>query len=154
MVFLKLKWDKHLHEMLYSFSFLIHLFTHAGWLLSLMWHVPPNLMFGSHFDHLLTSSCVFFLVTLIYYLRSLKGHFEKISTWSTEWGIWLGKLWCLVRNGSTWRLDGNRDFGVSRFLFLKIINFTPVQPHKFGSLVNEWTYRTFSFNVPHFCMLY
>ena len=66
--------------MLYSFSFLIHLFTHAGWLLSLMWHVPPNLMFGSHFDHLLTSSCVFFfLVTLIYYLRSLKGYFEKFQ---------------------------------------------------------------------------
>ena len=64
--------------MLCSFSFLINLFNQAGWLLSLMWHVPPNLMFGCRFVYLLTSSCFFFvLVTLIYYFRSLKGHFEK-----------------------------------------------------------------------------
>lgn len=153
MVFLKLKWDKHLREMLCSFSFVIHLFIQAGWLLSLMWHVPPNLMFGSHFNHLLTSSLfLFFLVTLIYYLRSLKGHFEKISTWSTEWGIWLGKLWCLLRNGCTWRFDWNHDFWSQDFCFLRL--FTLVQPDNFGSLVNEWTYRTFSFYVPHFCLLY
>ena len=66
------------------FSFLNHLFAQAGWLLSLMWHVPPNLMFGSHFDYLLTSSCFFFLVTLIYYLNHEKATLKKISTWSTE----------------------------------------------------------------------